>query len=65
MCWGLEVGDGWFTLIDNMCFLIQNHIDWMEKKNTPILGDVSVWERTEAEPVSDLKTLDESSDLPF
>lgn len=36
MCWGLEVGNGWFTLIDNMCFLIQNHIDWMEKKNTPI-----------------------------
>ena len=36
-----------------------------EKRNTPILGDVSTWEHTEAAPVSDLKTLDENSDLPF
>lgn len=36
MCWGFEVGDGWYTIIDNMCSLIQSHIDWMEKKKTPI-----------------------------
>lgn len=36
-----------------------------QKKNTPILGDVSTWEFTEAEPVSDAKPLDEGSDLPF
>jgi hypothetical protein len=36
-----------------------------QKRATPILGDVSVWEHTESEPVSDLKILDEGSDLPF
>ena len=35
-----------------------------QKKATPILGDVSVWERNE-EPVSDLTTLEVDSDLPF
>ncbi len=27
MCWGLDVGDGWFGLIDTACSLIQEHID--------------------------------------
>lgn len=36
-----------------------------QKKNTPILGDISVWEHQEPEPTSDLTTLDEGSDLPF
>ena len=36
-----------------------------QKRATPILGDVSVWEHSEAEPVSDLATLAEGSDLPF
>ena len=27
MCWGFDVGDGWFNIIDTMCYLIQNHID--------------------------------------
>jgi hypothetical protein len=36
-----------------------------QKKATPILGDVSTWEHQEAEPVSNLDTLDEGSDLPF
>jgi hypothetical protein len=36
-----------------------------QKRATPILGDISVWEHTEAEPTSDLTTLEEGSDLPF
>lgn len=36
-----------------------------QKKATPILGDVSVWERAESDAKSDLTTLDEGSDLPF
>lgn len=36
-----------------------------QKKATPILGDVSHWEHTETEPVSDLETLPEGSNLPF
>jgi len=27
MCWGFECGDGWFTLIDVLCELIQHDID--------------------------------------
>jgi len=23
MCWGLECGDGWYNLIDNLCFNLQ------------------------------------------
>jgi hypothetical protein len=36
-----------------------------QKRATPILGDVSTWEHTEAEPTSDLTTLEEGSGLPF
>ena len=36
-----------------------------QKRATPILGDVSVWEHTEAEPISNLTTLPEGSDLPW
>lgn len=36
-----------------------------QKRATPILGDVSVWEHTEAEPVSDLTPMPEGSDLPY
>jgi hypothetical protein len=36
-----------------------------QKRNTPILGDVSTWEYQESEPVSNLDTLVEGSDLPF
>lgn len=27
MCWGLSVGQGWYSLIDILCNRIQNHID--------------------------------------
>lgn len=27
MCWGFECGDGWYNIIDMLCFNIQNHID--------------------------------------
>jgi hypothetical protein len=32
MCWGFEVGDGWFTLLDQLMGNIQNHIDWKIKQ---------------------------------
>ena len=34
MCWGIEVGEGWRNIIDNMCSLIQWHIDETNKHNT-------------------------------
>lgn len=27
MCWGFEVGDGWYWLIDKLCAALQNHVD--------------------------------------
>lgn len=27
MCWGFEHNDGWYTLIDNLCEMIQHHLD--------------------------------------
>jgi len=27
MCWGLDVGDGWYDLIDALCSSIQNQVD--------------------------------------
>lgn len=27
MCWGFECDDGWYDLIDTMCFVIQSHLD--------------------------------------
>ena len=28
MCWGFDVGDGWYNLIDTLCSVIQDHLDW-------------------------------------
>lgn len=27
MCWGFECGDGWYHILDNLCFQIQSRID--------------------------------------
>jgi len=27
MCWGFEHGDGWFWILDQLCYSIQNYID--------------------------------------
>lgn len=32
MCWGIECGDGWYNIIDQLCTNIQHHIDWKEKQ---------------------------------
>lgn len=61
MCWGFEIGDGWFKIIDNTCALIQWHIDHKRKERARLLrkrrnlaeGEVMQdWElKTLAEPV--------------
>jgi hypothetical protein len=32
MCFGFEHGDGWFQMIQSMCSLIQNHINWKNRE---------------------------------
>ena len=27
MCWGLECGDGWYNLIDTLCYMLQFNTD--------------------------------------
>ena len=36
-----------------------------QKRDTPILGDVTTWEHKDADPVSSSETLSEGSDLPW
>ena len=36
MCWGLEVGDGWYPVIDRLCSQIQNHIDWRNRDSETV-----------------------------
>lgn len=31
MCWGFCCGDGWYNIVDRLCAVIQNHIDWSYK----------------------------------
>lgn len=33
MCWGIETGNGWYEIINQLCALIQNHIDWKQKNH--------------------------------
>jgi len=28
MWWGLAVGDGWYDIINDLCSIIQHHLDW-------------------------------------
>lgn len=28
MCWGIETGDGWYHIIDNLCGIVQSTIDY-------------------------------------
>jgi hypothetical protein len=37
MCWGFAVGDGWFKIIDNACWLVQQHIDHERSTRARIL----------------------------
>lgn len=33
---GLEIGPGWYQLIETLCARIQSHIDWKEKRGDSI-----------------------------
>jgi hypothetical protein len=33
MCWGFSCGEGWFSILDQLCGNIQHHIDWSVKNN--------------------------------
>ncbi len=31
MCWGFDVGDGWYQILNSLCGNIQNYIDWKNR----------------------------------
>ena len=37
MCWGFDVGDGWFNIINQLCANIQHHIDWSRRQRSHAL----------------------------
>ena len=37
MCWGFDIGDGWFNIIDHLCNNIQSHIDWRNSQRELLL----------------------------
>lgn len=28
MCWGVACGDGWYDILDNLCGIVQQHVDY-------------------------------------
>lgn len=41
MCWGFEVGDGWFNILNNLMGNIQHHIDW-KNRNGEVVPQVTL-----------------------
>jgi hypothetical protein len=37
MCWGFACGDGWYSILNNLCGNIQNHINWKERQRDAII----------------------------
>jgi len=64
MHWGLECGDGWFSIIESLCYRIQNHIDnppYLPKKgwgkfvyDTQQLWNLTIWNKIIYPIVKDL-----------
>ncbi len=39
MCWGFEIGDGWYQIVDSLCSNIQSYIDWKNRSAEAGYGD--------------------------
>jgi hypothetical protein len=61
MCWGFDCGDGWFKLINLLCWQIQHHIDsakeahekalgWQKARDENRLEDIPQWIRNQLSP---------------
>jgi hypothetical protein len=68
MCWGFEVGDGWFNIIHNLMGNIQHHIDWRKRQIEAVVshnkklakmqaGDFADFERDSQAWTSDYREL--------
>jgi len=50
MCWGIECGDGWYTLIDRLCYSLQFNTD---HNNRPEQGNEGRYPQVEAVQVKE------------
>ena len=41
MCWGFDIGDGWYQIIDSLCDQIQHHIDWKNRDGEKVVQVVA------------------------
>jgi hypothetical protein len=37
MCWGFDHDDGWYDILDTLCYNVQNHIDWTRSNRAKAL----------------------------
>jgi len=44
MCWGFTCGDGWFNIIDNLCDVIQHHIDFSISRHDYVVSNNNIVE---------------------
>lgn len=42
MCFGFEHDDGWYDILDALCGQIQNHLDWVNRKEESVSQVVAV-----------------------
>jgi hypothetical protein len=53
MCWGFEVGDGWFNIINQLMGNIQHHLDWKERQRDVTIRFNSTAAPEDIRPVPD------------
>ncbi len=45
MAWGLECGDGWYTLIDSLCGMIEHHLKYNAPPDAPPVVALQIKEK--------------------
>lgn len=53
MCWGFDVGDGWYQILDSLCGNIQNYIDWKNRSATAGYNNTEPVEQVVADQVKE------------
>jgi hypothetical protein len=65
MCWGFEHGDGWFSLLEGACALIQHHVDESRTHRARALRFNRALARAKAGDLASLMRYWQYDDLPL
>ena len=60
MCWGFEIGDGWYPIIKSLSYAIQGHID----NRTKNIRDAKKWNKQIKDPAWRPTWWGKSEDIP-